>query len=194
MRHFLLIALVFSAVMAFAQEEQLIGDKIESGGFGGPTWKLTQLGGKTAILDGGRGGWVINHAFVLGGGGYGTQSDVKTDLLGPEGKPLYMGMDYSGLEIEYVHNSPRLVHWTVRSLFGGGKIRLNERDSPSRETVSDGFGVVDADFNVELNVLRWLRVDAGAGYRLVFGIETSGLSNSDIGGAFGQVTVKFGKF
>jgi hypothetical protein len=193
MKKTIVATLLLLAVVAFAEDEQLISDKIESGGFGGPVWKLTQLNGKTAYLTGGRGGWIINHTFILGGGGYNTESDVKTGLTGQGGKPLYLGMEYGGVEIEFLHHSQKLVHWTVRSLFGGGHVRLSERD-PSRETVSDGFGIVDADLNVELNVLKWMRVNAGAGYRLVYGIEANGLSNSDVGGGFGQVTLKFGKF
>lgn len=188
-----IVFLAFLAAAAFAEDEHLIGDQVESGGFGGPVWRLARLNGETAVMAGGRGGWVINHAFVLGGGGYGTESDVKTALLGPNGKPLYLGLNYGGLEIEYVHQSRKLVHWTVRALFGGGGLRLNERDS-SNKAVTDGFGIVDADFNAEVNVVRWMRVNAGVGYRLVLGVETAGLGNADIGGAFGQVTLKFGKF
>jgi hypothetical protein len=193
MKKTIIVFLALSAAAAFAEDEQLIGDQVESGGFGGPVWRLAQLNGETAAMSGGRGGWVINHTFVLGGGGYGTDSDVKTTLLGQGGKPLYLGMSCGGLEIEYINRSRRLVHWTVRSLFGGGELRLNERNT-SNETITDGFGIVDADFNAEINVVKWMRVNAGAGYRLVFGVETAGLGNSDIGGAFGQVTLKFGKF
>jgi hypothetical protein len=136
---------------------------------------------------------VINHTFILGGGSYGTESDIKTDLVGPSGKPLYLDMEYGGVEIEFVRHSQKLVHWTMRSLFGGGRVRLNERDS-SHETISDRFGVVDADANVELNVMKWLRVNAGAGYRMVFGIDTDGLKDGDLGGPSVQVTLKFGGF
>jgi hypothetical protein len=187
------IAALFAAVFAFAGDEQLIGDKIESGGFGGPMWKATGLNGKTAFLIGGRGGWIVNHAFIIGGGGYNTMADVKTGLLSPGGKPLYLGMHYGGLEFEFVRHSEKLVHWTVQSLFGAGHIRLIERDS-NRNTATDRFGVADIMVNAELNVSRWMRVNAGAGYRLVFGIESDGLGNDDIGGPGFQVTFKFGTF
>ena len=32
---------------------------------------FTTLNGENAVLVGGRGGWIINHSFVLGGAGYG---------------------------------------------------------------------------------------------------------------------------
>jgi hypothetical protein len=187
------IILFVLAGFAFAQDEQLIGDKIESGGFGAPVWKTTQLNGELAFLSGGRGGWIVNHTLVIGGGGYGTLTDVQTSLVSGDGNKLYLRMEYSGFELEYIRHSSRLVHWTVKTLFGGGRIQLREHD-PGRLVKSDNFFVADANVNAELNVLKWMRVNAGAGYRLVFGIETEGLGNGDIGGPEAQVTVKFGKF
>ena len=66
-----LIGLLLFAFFGFAsaQDEQLVSGKIESGGFGAPVWKITQINGETAMLTGGRGGWIINHTFVIGGGG-----------------------------------------------------------------------------------------------------------------------------
>lgn len=177
----------------FAQDEQLIGDKIESGGFGGPVWKATRLNGEFAFLGGGRGGWIINHTLVIGGGGYGTMADVETGLVDSNGKKLVLRMEYSGFELEYIRHSGKLVHFTAYALFGGGYIRLHEHE-PGGLAASDNFFVMDASINAEINVFRWLRVNAGAGYRLAFGIDTEGLGNGDVGGPEAQVTVKFGKF
>ena len=66
---------------------------------------------------GGRGGWIINHEFVVGGGGYGLSTDILVD-----GKKLAMG--YGGLELGYVFFSDSLVHFTIHSLFGFGGISL----------------------------------------------------------------------
>lgn len=184
----------FGAVSA--QDEQLISDKIESGGFGGPVWKVTQLNGETTFLSGGRGGWIINHTFVIGGGGYGTMMDVGTGLIltkpGYDEK-LYLKMEYSGLELEYIHRSNKVVHWTVQTLIGGGRLEIREHD-PDRTFAKDNFFVADANANAEINVLKWMRVNIGAGYRFAFGVDLEGLSNGDIGGPEAQVTLKFGSF
>ena len=37
----------------------------------GPAIRFTQIDGDFGVLVGGRGEWIINHRFVLGGGGYG---------------------------------------------------------------------------------------------------------------------------
>ncbi len=38
--------------------------------------KSTSISGKSAWLVGGRCGWIVNHSFVIGGGGYGLASDI----------------------------------------------------------------------------------------------------------------------
>src|SRR4030042_4517019 len=94
-----LAALMISAPL-FAQENTLFHGKMEHGGFGGPVWKMDMVSGEARIFTGGRGGWIINHTVVLGGGGSSMISEMKTDLTYEE-SPLFMRMDYSGFEIEY---------------------------------------------------------------------------------------------
>jgi len=193
MKRMTVVLLVLVSFAAFAQEENLIGDKIESGGFGAPVWRTTRLCGETAFLAGGRGGWIINHTYVIGGGGYSTVGDVKTGKTGDLGKPLYLRTEYSGLELEYIRHSDKVLHWTVHALFGGGSIQVREHE-PDIQISSDRIVVLQAGLNAELNVLRWLRLNAGAGYRAVYGVDAKGFGNGDIGGPELQVTVKFGKF
>ena len=186
----LLIPAFFTA--ASAQDEQLISGKIESGGFGGPVWKVARVNGETAFLSGGRGGWIINHAFVIGGGGYSTMMDVNTGVIDDEEK-LYFRMEYSGLELEYIQSSNRVMHWTVQALIGGGHLEIRKHD-PDRSLTRDNFFVAVANVNAEINVVKWMRVDVGAGHRLTFGVDAASLTDGDIGGLEAQVTVKFGSF
>jgi hypothetical protein len=196
------IGLLLVGFFGFAsgQDEQLISDKIESGGFGAPVWKITQVNGETAMLTGGRGGWIINHTFVIGGGGYSTLMDVNAGNK-VDGEKLYLRMEYSGLELEYIHRSNKVVHWTALALFGGGHLEIREHE-PDITFKKDNFVVVNVNVNAEINVLKWMRVNVGAGYRLVSGVDSqrlseglsSSLSNDDLSGPEAQVTVKFGSF
>jgi hypothetical protein len=194
-RAWIVLAVLVLGVSVFAQEdENLIGDKIESGGFGAPVSKITRLNGRTVGLSGGRGGWIINHTLVIGGGGYSTITDVSTDLVNPaSSEDLFLRMEYSGFEVEYIHRSSKLVHWTVYALFGGGRIDVREHE-PDLTYAKDSFFVCDASANAEVNVFKWCRVNAGVGYRMVYGVDVKGLENGDISGLEAQVTVKFGKF
>ena len=74
--------LAFLPIGLSAQADQtLTGPYIESGGFGAPVVKMTSMMDEFAVLLGGRGGWILNRTFVLGGGGYGLVNDVYTDVL-----------------------------------------------------------------------------------------------------------------
>ena len=80
MRRLLVVSLVLCVVahsgLRGQQQETLLSGNIESGGFGGFVVRFSEIGGAFAVLAGGRGGWIINHTFVLGGGGYGLANDV----------------------------------------------------------------------------------------------------------------------
>ena len=121
------IILLFSIyITSFAQEETLIGNgEITHGGFGGPVIKYTQIKGEPALLIGGRGGWIINHSFVIGGGGYGLVSDIEADnflTFAPLEPIPYLNFGYGGLELEYIIQSDKLMHFTVYTLIGAGGI------------------------------------------------------------------------
>jgi hypothetical protein len=66
MNKILFLIVIFFTFSALAQESILI-----SGGFGGPVIKVININGENAVRVGGRGGWIINHSFVLAGGGIG---------------------------------------------------------------------------------------------------------------------------
>jgi hypothetical protein len=181
-------ALLFLAVTpALAEVETLAGSEgdLEDGGFGGPVLTLTQIDGQFAVLAGGRGGWIINHAFVIGGGGYSTTYDVEV----AEGQHT-IDFSYAGLELEYIQDYEKLVHWTVRLLVGGGSAQYNEDSGESDE---DLF-VTELAAGAELNVSESVRVCLGAGYRYVGGLDLQGLGDGDLSGPTATLTLKFGEF
>jgi hypothetical protein len=64
----------------FAGDETLFSGNVEHGGFGGPVVKFTQIKDEFGVLVGGRGGWIINHSFVLGAGGYGDSGAIPQPI------------------------------------------------------------------------------------------------------------------
>jgi len=65
-------SLAAMTVVATGQEaETLFAGEVVHGGFGGPVLKASTVNGSPALFVGGRGGWIINHSFILGGGGDG---------------------------------------------------------------------------------------------------------------------------
>lgn len=200
----MLILLFFISISVFGEyeEETLFQGKVVHGGFGGPVVKFTQIRDEFGVLVGGRGGWIINHTLSLGGGGYGLVTQIEGSDTLPYVKPL-LGLGYGGFEMEYVFHSGQLLHSTVSVLIGAGSVGYYEGegtdigccfdDGEDRENW-DSFFIVEPSFQMELNVIPFLRIDVGASYRFVSGVGKYHLTNSDIGGPSINLTLKFGRF
>ncbi len=174
------------------EEETLFQGEIAHGGFGGPVVKFTRVKDAFGMLVGGRGGWIVNHTLSLGGGGYG----LVNEIAGPPTLPYResrLGFGYGGFEMEYIWHSGKLVHSTVMVLVGAGGVGYYEGED--RENW-DSFFIMEPSFQLELNVAPFFRIDLGAGYRFVTGVEKekNDLSNSDIGGPSLNLVFKFGRF
>jgi hypothetical protein len=171
---------------AFAQEETLINGPIENGGFGGPVLKVGSFNGEVAILVGGRGGWIINHSFIIGGGGYGLVNNVKAKVLGPYGE-RYLNFGYGGLELEYVSESHRLINFSFQTLIGAGGLSWRDPDvrTGMRDSDSDTFFMVEPGVNVTLNVTKYFRMSGGVSYRFISGVQSPASSDPDLSGPSG---------
>jgi hypothetical protein len=168
MKRLLTIAILLAlASPALAQERTLIRGGFASGGFGAPVVKFSQIDGEFALFVGGRGGWIINHTFVLGVGGYGLANDIDTN--GDGVRDLELG--YGGLELEYINSSNNLIHFTAYLLVGGGGL---SGTAGNEEAVF----VLEPALNGELNVTDYFRLHAGAGYRWVSGVNSLGVDGS----------------
>lgn len=201
MRHLMLtILLCVLVVCATAQEQTLYKGKFQTGGFGGPVIKYTTIKDQGAVMVGGRGGWILNHSLVLGGGGYGVVSEVDAPAgVLPEEGPLDIEFGYGGFEMEYIFHSDSLIHATLYALMGAGTARYVKDVGPVSESneqagASDLVGVFEPGVGAELNVTTWFRLDAGVSYRMVGGAGQAGLSNQDLAGVAGILTFKFGRF
>jgi hypothetical protein len=178
--------------------ETLISGDFARGGYGGPVLMYSRVLDRDAIFFGGRGGWIVGHRFVLGGGGFG----MTTRPPAPEGAPdvgedLRLDFGYGGVWLEYILLPDKVVHATVGTLIGGGgtsytRVRRTERED--REVESDPVFVLDPVVSIELNVIRFMRVSAGVGYRYVGSVNLPGLRREDLSGFTGSVMLKFGRF
>lgn len=175
------------------QAQTLIGGNIESGGFGGPVVKVGNVYDETAVIIGGRGGWIINHQYILGGGVYGLVTEIPSRLI-PD---LEMTMGYGGIEIEYIRRPNKLTHLSFIILLGGGGVGFSEpgTDTDENEYEYKSFYMAEPSVQLMLNVTQFFRAGIGGSYRFVKGVTGSGeLSNDDIGGPTFVITFKFGTF
>jgi hypothetical protein len=186
------VLLLAASSLAFAQAEHLIQGEFESGGFGGPVLKVTSLAGSTGVLVGGRGGWIINHSFILGGGGYGLANYVRAETPGPNGEP-YINFGYGGLELEYVRNWDKLVHYSVGLLIGGGGVG-HRGEYNSGDVDSRGFFVMEPWAEAHVNIVEFFRISGGISYRWVTGADSPVASDGELSGVAGVLTLRFGSF
>jgi hypothetical protein len=186
------IAVVLS-VPATAQEETLVTGDIDHGGFGGPVAKISRVNGENAIFVGGRGGWIINHTFILGGGGYALVPNVRATTPGSTGE-TQIELAYGGLELEYVGSSGKLLHSSFLLLVGGGAVSYKQADSTftSTDRSSHGFFIVEPSAHLHVNVTKFFRIAAGLSYRYVAGFSGPQSSNAELSGPAGALTFEFG--
>ncbi len=178
-----------------AQEQTLLGGHIDHGGFGGPTFQLTQFGDQFAFFSGGRGGWIIDHTLYLGAAGYDLEHYIKRDT-GPQ-TDHHLNLGYGGLELGAILASNQLIHATVSALVGGGGASyLNKAWDGDLTDVSvmDVFYVIEPSLQLIVNVTRYFRIGLGGSYRYVSGVELEGISNNYLSGPSASLTFKFGIF
>lgn len=193
---FFTIAVMTTA--AFSQDvETLFSGELDNGGFGGPVIKGGPINGDLGIFVGGRGGWIINHSFILGGGGYGLTNAVKAKVPNSFGEDR-IDFGYGGLELEYIRHYDRLIHWSAMLLIGAGSVgyRADADRLPGMVTDRhmDEVFVLEPALLATLNVATHFRVSAGASYRYVTGATTPAATNSSLTGATAVLTLRFGKF
>jgi hypothetical protein len=202
MKNIIFLFILFCAIPLLAAEQTLITGQVDHGGYGGPVVKYAQIGPEKAdgILVGGQGGWIIDHKFVIGGGGYGLANkvaadwyDVKTYVGEPGSYILNFG--YGGLLLAFISQSDELVHFEVFSIIGGGGVDYGLDDYIEHESAtSDAIFVAEPGANVILNVTPFFRIGLGVTYRYVSGVDLVGLTNGDLSGFGGQIIFKFGAF
>jgi hypothetical protein len=196
---FICVCAVLLSTQLFAQEETLLssGERVHHGGFGGPVVKFTTINGEFGTLVGGRGGWLINHTVSLGIGGYGLVNNIKTGGV-LHGGDAYLGFGYGGFELEVIVSHNKLVHFTVLGLIGGGSVYSRQKNhwgwDPDNGYNHTAIFVGEPGANLELNVTTFFRINAGISYRFVSGSDFASITDSDLSGLSGVLTLKFGSF
>ena len=198
---FLFMLLIFWASPVIAEEETLFnGGDVEYGAFSGAVLKSTSISGNSAWLVGGRCGWIVNHSFVIGGGGYGLASDIPASKEAHKiypGRNLEMELAYGGLELEYIYRSNKLVHISLYSLIGAGNIGYGDESASNEDNdfdKKDTVFVIEPAVNGTLNATKWFRISAGISYRMISDFQLAGVDEANVSGVSGTLTFRFGKF
>ncbi|MGZ6143731.1 MAG: hypothetical protein ACXWLM_10345 [Myxococcales bacterium] len=201
MKRAILVVAALVAARAAAEEkgpepEVVVSGNVEHGGYGGPEMRISSVRGEGAVFVGGRGGWIIDHRFVIGGAGYGLASRIGApDAAQPATGRYDINFGYGGPFIEAIILPRRLWHLSLTSLFAAGGVSYAEHGVQNPGTLSTSTVFVwEPSATLELNVVKFMRVDLGVGWRLVRGVDLTALKNTDVGGFSGVLAFKFGKF
>lgn len=156
--------------------------EINISGMGGPTVGFTSIGDEFAVTAGGQGAVLFNQKFFIGGYGEGVATihernyAIYSSFLDDNKiyNDLNMQLGHGGFWLGYIHNPNRAVHLGLSSKFGFGAISLFEGQfhaDRAEDFAYDNVFVVNPQIEVELNLLKWMKMNVGFGYQLVAGIN-----------------------
>jgi hypothetical protein len=175
------------------------------GFFIGAESAYTQFDYRNVFLGGLSLGVIIDHFFSVGLAGYGilNSGNLWYDDIDPitsQGAYLYGG--YGGVKFEFRVLPAAPVHLNFPVLIGGGGMTYNTwtysnyyYDSYNGTTIDwDAFFVVEPGIMVELNLVKFLRLDAGISYRYTPDLDLLNTSSGLINNFNANLSLKFGKF
>lgn len=176
----------------------LVGDKnLQHGGYFGATFAYGQMNNTDALFFGGRGMWVINHGVGIGLGGYGFANEpfMQYDYYDYDDEVALSG-GYGGLIIEPIIFPKYPVHVAFPILLGAGGVSTysywdEESYYPSYEKA---FFIAEPSVELELNVVKFMRISVGGTYRLTTGVHIPNLPQDVLNGFSGNMSLKFGWF
>lgn len=212
----LLLGIVFlCSSTLFSQEEKemqyiLSGPNRPSiSGFGGPFVDFSAVEGEFAVFVGGGGALLLGQTFYFGGYGEGLATshyryDLSevTDIEEPK-----ISFGHGGFWLGYINNSFKAIHPAASLKLGWGNISVYDDyyDYDHENYVAnDGVFVLIPQLEMEMNLTSWFKLNVGAGYRWVTGMDKQyydqqgGLHDyyktSDYSSPVGTISFLFGGF
>jgi hypothetical protein len=146
----------------------------------------TRFAKSDAVQVCGEGGFLLNHVFSVGFGGCGITRTLKTTNYDRSASPDYRtSFGYGGGIIRYHFLSHRFANLAVSTLVGAGGIAAGDwnyrtHGYDDEDERPDFVFVFEPQLAGYVNITRWLRIGATAGYRFVASSDTPGLKNSDL--------------
>lgn len=194
MKQTLMFFTFLSAIPLFAQEEEVVFDKVTvHGGFGGPIVELTSMNDQTGAMAGGGGGVIVDKFFL---GGFGQGSTYAEHIIDDRLYPINFG--FGGGWFGFVTPTQKAIHFYSSLKIAGGEITLTDKRGEGATTLNrETVFVVQPEAGVELNLFKWFRIALAGNYRLVSGIQAenlAGLRNHDFNSGGMTLTLRFGKF
>lgn len=185
------------------------GHKLANGGWGAPTASYTRIMDHDAMLVGIRGGWLIDHRVTLGIAGHGLVTDMTNPTydahLIDEGRPPHHSSKfragYGGLLIEPIIAYKSPVHVALPLIIGAGGCGYesytelpHDFDPLTWHDDVQAFFVIEPGVDLEVNLVRMVRLGLGASYRYTSDIDLPGTPADAMRGFNTTFAIKVGAF
>lgn len=208
----LLVALfLISALTLNAQNDKdehmqtLFGNgPVAYGGYGGPRVTYSKFDGRDVWMVGGRGGVIFNHVFSIGGAGYGiVNSPFYSSITYKDStfSDVTLQGGFGGMQLEFFLKPMKVLHISFPVLIGAGDLMLvadrpyaYDSDLEDRIICHGSFFVIEPNIEVELNVIRFMRLSLGVGYRYTPGVDLADIPSNAFNSVEGSISLKFGSF
>jgi hypothetical protein len=187
---YLFVLIVVLSGVGYAQESKPSGDGA-TGEYGVVTSSVGSIRNTSAVLLGGRGGWIVSPTFSIGIAGYALMNDVSARLPDTSGN-RFMTMSYGGIDLEYTFAINNTWFLTFQELIGAGSISHKESPYLNKKQYHDPFAVFEPSLSIEVGVAKIFRIGIGASYRDVEWLESSLATKADLGGPSAFVSLKIG--
>ncbi|MEI7501403.1 MAG: hypothetical protein WCK84_13270 [Bacteroidota bacterium] len=182
------------------------GAPLKLGWFVGIDPGYTQFDGRSVWMGGISAGLILNRNFALGltGRAWVNRNGMfypnVTDTAG-----AYLDGGYGGLLVEYTLFPKSMVHVTFPVIIGGGwatyvtaleyyEWKGGEMDLCHKTIGSDAFFVVEPGIRVEINLQKFMRLNAGVSYRYVGDLQLINTPSTMMNNFTATIGLKFGKF
>jgi len=174
----LILALVSASVVAEERRTLGSGDaNARSGGFGGPEIQVTRIGNKDVTFYGGKGGYLINGKYYIGGAGYGSTLNGSAD-----------SMAYAGLLFGRMFAPNSSVHFSADVVIGRGTVYSSLFNS-------DAFSIIEPGIDVSFNLSKIATLNIGMTQKYVTGdFGSTGYTANGLSKNTFRINVLFGSF
>ena len=163
----------------------LLEGDIHITGFGGMIVDFTSIEGDLAVAAGGGGAALVNQKFFIGGYGQGIATKHERQNLEINDERIENAVfqfGHGGLWLGYIIQPAKVLHMNINTKVGAGELAL--RESLDEYEMMDSYHsdvvtVINPSIGVNLNILKWFRISANAGYRFVGAVGDKTYDNNN---------------
>lgn len=159
------------------------------GAFIEPVMKIQSVLNQTSFTTGARFGFVIHERFSIGGGYYASLNSLPIAPINSRNALLHFNM--GGLELESMLIDFEPVRLSVLLFAGAGALYKSASANSDIQFSTDNFLAWEPLLISNTNILNWLNINVGLGYRIITHTHGAATTDADIlKGLFGIVAFK----